>query len=211
MNCKEMKTQFNGNNGGFNNSNNSDLFMHLNDNISMYYEKYYKGKRIMSVNNYLSKTKPLSKIRLSSFIIPMIILTIIFGPGGTVLGFMLGVPVYVFRCSNQNRKEAISTARNGHIADIKDLYLFMINNMNISDIEVTEYTDNSIDFIFRNSTKHRLVIDIDNYYLECRGATRRQFVKSGFTHSSSVMFRNSVYLNPIVLAFVECYLENKGV
>lgn len=211
MNCKEMKTQFNGNNGGFNNSNNSDLFMHLNDNISMYYEKYYKGKRIMSVNNYLSKTKPLSKIRLSSFIIPMIILTIIFGPGGTVLGFMLGVPVYVFRCSNQNRKEAISTARNGHIADIKDLYLFMINNMNISDIEVTEYTDNSIDFIFRNSTKHRLIIDIDNYYLECRGATRRQFVKSGFTHSSSVMFRNSVYLNPIVLAFVECYLENKGV
>ncbi len=210
MNCKEMKTQFNGNNGGFNNSNNSDLFMHLNDNISMYYEKYYKGKRIMSVNNYLSKTKPLSKIRLSSFIIPMIILTIIFGPGGTVLGFMLGVPVYVFRCSNQNRKEAISTARNGHIADIKDLYLFMINNINISDIEVTEYTDNSIDFIFRNSTKHRLVIDIDNYYLECRGATRRQFVKSGFTHSSSVMFRNSVYLNPIVLAFVECYLENKG-
>ena len=210
MNCKEMKTQFNGNNGGFNNSNNSDLFMHLNDNISMYYEKYYKGKRIMSVNNYLSKTKPLSKIRLSSFMIPMIILTIIFGPGGTVLGFMLGVPVYVFRCSNQNRKEAISTARNGHIADIKDLYLFMINNMNISDIEVTEYTDNSIDFIFRNSTKHRLVIDIDNYYLECRGATRRQFVKSGFTHSSSVMFRNSVYLNPIVLAFVECYLENKG-
>lgn len=211
MNCKEMKTQFNGNNGGFNNSNNSDLFMHLNDNISMYYEKYYKGKRIMSVNNYLSKTKPLSKIRLSSFMIPMIILTIIFGPGGTVLGFMLGVPVYVFRCSNQNRKEAISTARNGHIVDIKDLYLFMINNINISDIEVTEYTDNSIDFIFRNSTKHRLVIDIDNYYLECRGATRRQFVKSGFTHSSSVMFRNSVYLNPIVLAFVECYLENKGV
>lgn len=211
MNCKEMKTQFNGNNGGFNNSNNSDLFTHLNDNISMYYEKYYKGKRIMSVNNYLSKTKPLTKIRLSSFMIPMIILTIIFGPGGTVLGFMLGVPVYVFRCSNQNRKEAISTARNGHIADIKDLYLFMINNMNISDIEVTEYTDNSIDFIFRNSTKHRLVIDIDNYYLECRGATRRQFVKSGFTHSSSVMFRNSVYLNPIVLAFVECYLENKGV
>lgn len=211
MNCKEMKTQFNGNTGVVNNSNNSDLFTHLNDNISMYYEKYYKGKRIMSVNNYLSKTKPLSKIRLSSFIIPMIILTIIFGPGGAILGFMLGVPVYVFRCSNQNRKEAISTARNGHIADVKDLYLFMINNMNISDIEVTEYTANSINFIFRNSTKHRLIIDIDNYYLECRGATKRQFVKSGFTHSASVMFRNSVYLNPIVLAFVECYLENKGV
>lgn len=177
--------------------------------ISRYYEKYYGGKRIMEADKYLTKTKPLQKVRWSSFLIPMILLFIPYGAAGLLFGAILGVPIYIFRCTSKNIKENKSTFRNESLGNINDLYMMLLNNLKIDDIEIIDYTENTINIVFKNSTKHRIVSDNNSYYIECVGATGKQFVKSGFTHSPAVMFRNSVYVNPILLAYIECYLENK--
>lgn len=187
---------------------NSKELRYLMDTYISEYNKKYKGsKDYMTAPVYMKSMNVLTGYRLIFLILPIAVLTIICGPLGPIIGFIFGILPYVLMCANGLRKEnSISLPHN--ITNVRDLCDYLIGeSWTMRELMPESCNDNSILIRFRDQTIHRVTFDFINntYTITCRRCTTKQIIKSGFQHSSALMFKNSVKLNPILKAHIEYY------
>lgn len=179
----------------------------ISENIDKYCNKYKGGKRGMTLERYLKAANLLPGMRTTSFLIPIILLSIPFTPiGGLFFGGVLGLFIYIFRCSRILRKEnTLQCECTYDIDKIKATYNYMLKNNKISDLIIDSYDEEGINIIYKNQTNHKIKFYKDEgmYIVYCGRCTKKQYIKSGFQHSSSIMMRNSVLINPILRAYCE--------
>lgn len=179
----------------------------LSENIDKYCDKYKGGKKGMTLERYLNTANLLPSMRTTSFLIPIILLSIPFTPiAGLFFGGALGLFIYIFRCSRILRKEnTLQIQCNYDINKIKETYNYMLKDNKISDLIIDSYDEEGINIIYKNQTHHKVKFYKDEgmYIVYCGRCTKKQYIKSGFQHSSSIMMRNSVLINPILRAYCE--------
>ena len=201
------KNEFNDNINNFKAINSKTFEELLADNIDKYCDKYKGGKKGMTLERYLNTANLLPSMRTTSFLIPIILLSIPFSPvGGMFFGGALGLFIYVFRCSRILRKEnTLQVKCNYDINKIKETYNYMLKDNKISDLIIDSYDEEGINIIYKNQTHHKVKFYKDEgmYIVYCGRCTKKQYIKSGFQHSSSIMMRNSVLINPILRAYCE--------
>lgn len=175
--------------------------------ISEYNNKYKGSKDYMAAPVYMNSMNVLSKYRLMFLILPIAALTVICGPLGPIIGFIFGIIPYVLACANGLRKEnSISLPHN--ITNVRDLCDYLIGeSWTMKEMMPESCNENSILIRFKDQTLHHITFDFTNntYTITCRRCTRKQVIKSGFQHSSALMFKNSVKLNPILKAHIEYF------
>lgn len=207
LDCLSSNKEFDYNIKKFKTINNKTFEELLSENIDKYCDKYKGGKKGMTLERYLNTANLLPSMRTTSFLIPITLLSIFFTPiTGLFFGGALGLFIYIFRCSRILIKEnTLQFQCNYDINKIKETYNYMLKDNKIRDLIIDSYDEEGINIIYKNQTHHKVKFYKDEgmYIVYCERCTKKQYIKNGFQHSSSIMMRNSVLINPILRAYCE--------
>lgn len=184
---------------------NFELNKKIEENISLYLEEQGKKSK-MSVNEYFTKFKPLTKIRLWSFGIPMLAGLIYAGPILMLFGAAIGLFIYVLILGGKLTKENFKQSKYEVQENVGEkVFDFIRSNNKYNEIEVDEFNKDEVRIKFKNQSYHKIVFNQDKgvYQIIADRCTVKQAFKSASARPSNILFRNSKHVNPVLKAMVD--------
>ena len=188
-----------------NEGENFELNKKIEENISLYLEEQGKKSK-MPATEYFTKFKPLTKIRLLCFGIPMVAGLIYAGPILMLFGAVVGVIPYVFVLGGKVTKENFKQSKYEVQENIGEkVFDFIRSNNKYSEIELDEFDKDEVRIKFKNQSYHKIVFNQEKgvYQIIADRCTVKQSFKSASSRPSNILFRNSKHVNPVLKAMVD--------